>query len=84
MNIGGNIYERYGIFHRLASPDPGILRVPSLRNIATTAPYFHDGSAATLVDAVRRMSAAQLDRTLSDQQVHDIVGFLVEPPVTAP
>jgi cytochrome c peroxidase len=67
VNIGGNLYERYGIFHRLASPDPGILRVPSLRNIATTAPYFHDGSAATLEDAVRRMSAAQLDRSQSHE-----------------
>jgi cytochrome c peroxidase len=76
VNVGGNLYERYGIFHPLASPNPGIVRVPSLRNIATTAPYFHDGSAPTLDDAVRKMAAAQLDRTLSDQQVQAIVAFL--------
>jgi cytochrome c peroxidase len=50
--------------------------VPSLRNVAATAPYFHDGSAATLEEAVRRMAAAQLDRTLTDQQLSSIVAFL--------
>ena len=76
VNVGGNLYERYGIFHPLASPNPGILRVPSLRNIATTAPYFHDGSSPDLEDAVRKMARAQLDRRLSDQQLHEIVAFL--------
>lgn len=76
VNIGGNLFQRHGIFHPLASPDPEMLRVPSLRNIATTAPYFHDGSAATLESAVRNMALAQLDRTLSDQQVTAIVAFL--------
>jgi cytochrome c peroxidase len=73
VNVGANLFERHGIFHPLASPKPEILRVPSLRNAATTAPYFHDGSAPTLDDAVRRMAAAQLDQTLSDQQVRFIV-----------
>jgi cytochrome c peroxidase len=40
------------------------------------APYFHDGSAPTLDNAVRKMAAAQLDQTLSDQQVHQIIAFL--------
>jgi cytochrome c peroxidase len=52
------------------------VRVPSLRNVATTAPYFHDGSAATLEEAVKRMAEAQLDRTLTDQQVTSLVTFL--------
>jgi cytochrome c peroxidase len=76
VNVGGNLYERHGIFHPLASPLPEILRVPSLRNVTTTAPYFHDGSAPTLDDAVRKMAAAQLDRTLSAEQVAAIVAFL--------
>ena len=76
VNIGGNLFERHGIFHPLASPEPEILRVPSLRNVATTAPYFHDGSAPTLADAVREMGEAQLDRDLSEQQVDAIVAFL--------
>jgi cytochrome c peroxidase len=76
VNVGGNLFERQGIFHPLVSGPPETVRVPSLRNVATTAPYFHDGSAATLEDAVRRMAAAQLDRTLTDQQVESLVAFL--------
>jgi cytochrome c peroxidase len=76
VNIGGNLFERHGIFHPLASPKPEILRVPSLRNVATTPPYFHDGSAATLDEAVRKMAFAQLDNTLTDQQVDAIAAFL--------
>jgi cytochrome c peroxidase len=76
VNVGGNLFQRHGIFHPLASPKPEILRVPSLRNVAITPPYFHDGSAPTLNEAVRRMAAAQLDRALSDQQVEAIVAFL--------
>src|SRR5262249_14466540 len=48
VNVGGNLLERHGIFQPLAAPQPEILRVPSLRNVATTPPYFHDGSAPTL------------------------------------
>jgi cytochrome c peroxidase len=76
VNIGGNLFERHGIFHPLARADPQILRVPSLRNVATTAPYFHDGSAPTLDEAVRQMATSQLDLALTDQQVDDIVAFL--------
>jgi cytochrome c peroxidase len=76
VNVGGNLFERQGIFHPLAAPKPAILRVPSLRNVATTSPYFHDGSEPNLGNAVRKMAAAQLDRTLSNQQVDAIVGFL--------
>jgi cytochrome c peroxidase len=76
VNIGGNLFERHGIFHPLASPKPELLRVPSLRNVAATPPYFHDGSAPTLTDAVRKMSFAQLDQTLTDSEVADIVAFL--------
>jgi cytochrome c peroxidase len=76
VNVGGNLYERHGIFHPLASPEPKILRVPSLRNVATTPPYFHDGSAPTLDDAVRKMAMAQLNATLTDQQAKALVAFL--------
>jgi cytochrome c peroxidase len=76
VNVGGNLFERHGIFHPLASPEPKILRVPSLRNVATTAPYFHDGSAPTLEDAVRKMAVAQLNATLTDQQTKALVAFL--------
>jgi cytochrome c peroxidase len=75
-NVGGNLFERQGIFRPLVAAKPEIVRVPSLRNVATTPPYFHDGDTPTLKEAVRKMAAAQLDRTLSDQQVDSIVAFL--------
>ncbi|WP_019832437.1 cytochrome-c peroxidase [Sphingomonas sp. PR090111-T3T-6A] len=76
VNVGGNLFQRHGIFHPLASPDPAILRVPSLRNVMTTAPYFHDGSAPDLSSAVLSMARAQLDITLSPRDVADITAFL--------
>jgi cytochrome c peroxidase len=76
VNVGGNLFERQGIFRPLVPAKPGIVRVPSLRNVAATAPYFHDGSAATLEEAVRRMGSAQLGWPLSDQQINSIVAFL--------
>ena len=76
VNVGGNLFQRHGIFHPLGSLEPVLLRVPSLRNVATTAPYFHDGSASTLSQAVKSMGIAQLDRVLTDQQISAIVAFL--------
>jgi cytochrome c peroxidase len=76
INVGGNMFQRHGVFHPLGSPEPVLVRVPSLRNVATTAPYFHDGSAATLAAAVKGMGLAQLDRVLTDQQISSIVAFL--------
>ena len=76
VNVGGNLFQRHGVFHPLGSPEPALVRVPSLRNVATTPPYFHDGSAPTLSDAVKAMGIAQLDRVLTDQQIASIVAFL--------
>jgi cytochrome c peroxidase len=76
VNVGGNLFQRHGIFHPLGSAEPVLVRVPSLRNVATTPPYFHDGSAPTLWEAVRAMGVAQLDRVLTDQQIAAIVAFL--------
>jgi cytochrome c peroxidase len=56
--------------------DRYVYRVPMLRNVAMTAPYFHDGSVARLEDAVRVMADVQLGRTLSERDVSDIVAFL--------
>ncbi len=51
-------------------------RVSSLRNIALTAPYFHNGSVATLDEAVRVMAKTQLGMEMSDKDVADVVAFL--------
>ncbi|MEJ1976185.1 MAG: c-type cytochrome [Acetobacteraceae bacterium] len=76
VNVGGNLFERSGVFARLTGRGREIFRVPSLRNIATTAPYFHDGSSTTLDDAVKRMAVAQLDQPLTDDKAAQIVAFL--------
>jgi cytochrome c peroxidase len=69
-------------------PDPGrfrvthdpldkeVFRVPSLRNVALTAPYFHDGRATTLEQAVDLMARVQLGRALNGQDIRLIVAFL--------
>ncbi len=54
----------------------GDFRVPSLRNVAVTAPYFHDGRAETLPQAVSLMGRLQLGRDLSDPDVAAITAFL--------
>lgn len=75
-NIGGNLFSRHGLFKPLASPDPVLLRVPSLRNVALTAPYFHDGSATTLEIAIQRMAESQLNAGISAADVAAIAAFL--------
>jgi len=55
--------------------DP-LFRVPSLRNVARTAPYFHDGSMQSLREAIRIMGLSQLGRKLPQQDVNDIEAFL--------
>ena len=66
-----------GRFNVTGDPqDMYMFKVPSLRNVALTAPYFHDGSAATLPDAVRVMAKYQLGRPLMEQEVELIVEFL--------
>ena len=56
--------------------DKHVFKVPSLRNVALTAPYFHDGSAQTLPDAVEVMFRYQLGRTAPQQDKDLIVKFL--------
>lgn len=56
--------------------DEHLWKVPTLRNIALTAPYFHNGSVKTLEDAVRIMAKVQLDKELAKDEIADIVAFL--------
>ncbi|MCU7906524.1 MAG: hypothetical protein KZQ76_11925 [Candidatus Thiodiazotropha sp. (ex Epidulcina cf. delphinae)] len=51
-------------------------RVPTLRNLAYTAPYMHTGTVKTLEDAVKVMAKTQLDKDLNDRKVADIAAFL--------
>ena len=94
MNFGGNLFQRFGIFHnpfagrdeqeaalgRLAitgaEADRHVFRVPTLRNVAVTAPYFHNGAVSSLPEAVEIMARSQLGRELSGEHIALIVQFL--------
>lgn len=56
--------------------DKYVFKVPSLRNIELTGPYFHDGKTKKLEDAVRKMAWYQLNQKLADIDVKNIVAFL--------
>jgi cytochrome c peroxidase len=90
--VGGNLFEKFGVMNSEGrgtskadlgrfnvtglEKDKYVFKVPSLRNVELTAPYFHDGSAADLEDAVRTMTKFQLGRSLSSNDLEDIVKFL--------
>ena len=87
--VGGNSFQKAGLIRPWPSQaDSGryavtknasdimVFKVPSLRNVAQTGPYFHDGSVASLDSAVRLMARHQLGRELSDGDVHAIVTWL--------
>lgn len=87
--LGGNSYQKMGAVNAYSNTedlgrysvtkdeaDKFKFKVPSLRNIALTAPYFHDGKAATLEEAVRQMAWLQLGRKLEEKEVNSIVTFL--------
>jgi cytochrome c peroxidase len=76
VDLGGNLFERSGIFHAIGGSQGRLLLVPGLRNVAVMAPYFHNGSAPTLDKAVAEMGLAQLDRHLTDDQVQAVAAFL--------
>ncbi|BCN94044.1 hypothetical protein THMIRHAM_18290 [Thiomicrorhabdus immobilis] len=92
INMGGNLYQKAGVFKELSTTktgdwdgrykitkniqDKGVFKVPSLRNIELTAPYFHDGSAKTLKAAVESMAKSQLGTELTEQESYKIVTFL--------
>ncbi len=56
--------------------DKYIFKVPSMRNVTKTAPYFHDGSVADLNEAVKIIAKVNLNKDLSDDEVKSIVTFL--------
>ena len=86
--VGGGMYQKIGLVKPYPTKDLGryeftkneadkyFFKVPSLRNIEKTAPYFHDGSIATLEQAVDLMAQHQLGKTLTSDQVKSIVTFL--------
>ena len=90
INIGSNMFQKFGIFadnnnsHKNLGRfnvtkdehDKYYFKVPTLRNIENTAPYFHDGSAATLKDAIKIMGYYQLGQKLSKEEIKKLTAFL--------
>lgn len=92
INVGGNLYQRFGAVQQVdiasfnvqnAQPvvkprDQGVsmVKVPSLRNIALTAPYFHGGKIKDLPTAVRIMGLSQIGKVIPDHDIDNIVAFL--------
>lgn len=87
--MGGNMFQKLGAVKQWpADKDLGrfavtkqeadkmVFKVETLRNIDRTGPYYHDGSVATLNDAVAKMAEFQLGKTLSKEDVDSIVTFL--------
>ncbi|MDN5200747.1 cytochrome c peroxidase [Fulvivirgaceae bacterium BMA10] len=67
----------YGLFNTSQDEkDKFVFRVPSLRNVAITAPYLHDGSIKTLEEMVEIMAEYQLGINLSNEEVDKIISFL--------
>ncbi|MBK7271588.1 MAG: c-type cytochrome [Flavobacteriales bacterium] len=70
-----------------AEADRDLFKVPALRNVTKTAPYFHDGRVAQLDSAIRIMATVQLGKELTDPQLNDLKTFLEvltgAPPKTA-
>lgn len=87
--LGGQLYQKAGLVKPWPnSKDEGrfaitqnevdkfVFKVPSLRNIEKTAPYFHDASAATLEQAIEMMAWHQIGQELEQAETKAIVAFL--------
>ncbi|MDR9826274.1 cytochrome c peroxidase [Vibrio sp. FNV 38] len=88
-NIGGSLYQKFGYYvDRQITSDIGreaitgdkldraVFRVPSLRNVTNTAPYFHDGTVPDINSAVYIMGKVQLGQELDEGSIEQITAFL--------
>lgn len=90
VNLGGTSFQKMGLIEPYQTTNPaegrsevtGIdadrfsFKVPTLRNVELTYPYFHDGAVDTLTEAVDIMGRLQLGRQYTEQENADIVAFL--------
>ncbi len=87
-NVGGNMYNKFGLLISIDDDNLGrynitkneddkqVFKVPSLRNIAKTAPYFHNGALWDLKQVVYFMAKHQVGRPITEEEVEKIVSFL--------
>lgn len=88
VGIGGGNYTRLGVAEAYNTQDVGrfavtnleedraVFKIASLRNVAETAPYLHDGSISTLEEMVSLMARYQLGKSVTTEEVADVVAFL--------
>ena len=90
VNLGGNSFQKMGLINRYRweednpdrfalthrEEDKNIYKVPTLRNIELTAPYFHDGSVSTLEEALRKMAYHNLGFDLTADEITALSAFL--------
>ncbi len=90
INIGGNSFQKMGLiipypwspnnpdrYTLTRNPiDKNVYKVPTLRNIVLTAPYFHDGSAPTLKKALQKMAYHNLGFDLKEDEIQALIAFL--------
>jgi len=87
--VGGTMYQKLGVIKPYPDEsDPGrfqvtknegdkmVFKVPSLRNIEKTGPYFHNGKVGTLTEAIERMAEYEVGKKLTDSQIQSIVTWL--------
>ncbi|SFI66428.1 cytochrome-c peroxidase [Nitrosomonas sp. Nm34] len=88
--VGGNSFEKMGVYKPYETESPAVgrmdvtgkeedrfvFKVPTLRNVELTYPYFHDGGAATLEEAVATMGKLQVNREFNKEEIANIVAFL--------
>jgi cytochrome c peroxidase len=86
--VGGTMFQKIGFVHPYPTNDIGrekvtgneadrfFFKVPSLRNVEKTAPYYHNGSIKTLDEAIRQMAYYQLGKDLAPADVASINTFL--------
>lgn len=88
--LGGKDFHRMGIVHEYLTDNASLgrfevtgdesdmlkFKVPSLRNIERTYPYFHDGAVWSLHEATQIMAYVQLGRELPDEDIEDMVAFM--------
>jgi cytochrome c peroxidase len=86
--VGGGSFQKLGLVVPYTTKDQGrfdltkkesdraVFRVPSLRNVAKTGPYFHDGSITDLPTAVKLMAQHQFGKAITEDETKSIVAFL--------
>ena len=88
--LGGSSFQKFGVFEKYTTQnlsegryavtgkeeDKYVFKVPTLRNIELTYPYFHDGQVNSLAEAVNIMGKIQLNRAYTKDETADIVAFL--------